>query len=370
METEMGFTVAAVALLIALNPGALCESWAVALPRSLVGVGGSCLVVPCSFSVPRDQEAKILGCSDGGVWRKGDLTGPVVLNALHPFTNVIQVLGDLTQKNCTTMFHSFPKNYSDTYFLRLNCPDVKYTFATGVAIAALGAFYWVRAPSDCVLPLQPRLPPRLTPAGVLTAGAPVRLRCWAPAPCPLRPPPSAGCPPTAPGGRTLTCFRCLIERWLPPTLRWLPPTLRWLPPTLRWPPPHGSRQEDTHVLQSADGHVTMTSTLTFVASADHHQQNLSCSVSYPLTKGGSTEASVQTQRLNVLYAPRFTVATLSTSGPVPEGRIVTFTCSSDANPAVSRYIWYRDDGGNMLAMGEGRNCGSTSEPEGPRALSL
>lgn len=40
-------------------------------------------------------------------------------------------------------------------------------------------------------------------------------------------------------------------------------------------------------------------------------------------------------------APRLTVATLSPSSPVSEGRIVVFTCSSDANPPVSLYTWYR-----------------------------
>lgn len=107
-------------------------------------------------------------------------------------------------------------------------------------------------------------------------------------------------------------------------------------------------------MQQSDGRVTiMTSTLTFIASADHHNQSISCSVSYPLTKGGSSQPSATTQRLNVLYAPRVTVATLSTSAPVSEGHRVMFTCWSDANPPVSLYIWYKVESGKLTKTGEG-----------------
>ncbi len=45
------------------------------------------------------------------------------------------MVGDLTKKNCTTTFHSFPKNYSDVYFFRVDCQNtVKFTFSTGVII--------------------------------------------------------------------------------------------------------------------------------------------------------------------------------------------------------------------------------------------
>ncbi|XP_018537625.1 sialoadhesin isoform X3 [Lates calcarifer] len=222
------------------------------------------------------------------------MTGPFInsLNSQSPLNNVVQVhvVGNLTQKNCTTVFYNFPKDYNNIYFFRLQCPnEVKYNFAKGVSITVQ------TAPSA----------PLLTSVNQISEGAQVRLQCSVPVPCSV------------------------------------------LPPSLTWLPQDSSRQEETEMLQNVDGQRIMMSAVTFTASADHHNQSIVCSVSYPLFEGGSTESSAATQRLNVLYAPRFTTATLSTSGPVSEGRTVTFTCSSDANPPVSHYTWYRDDSGNL-----------------------
>ncbi|XP_070702920.1 sialic acid-binding Ig-like lectin 14 [Pempheris klunzingeri] len=232
----------------------------------------------------------------------GPVVGSVTDTELHFDSDASKVEvgycvdGDLTRKNCTTTFHGFTEDYNDTYFFRLECPNgLKFSFTKRVNIT-----------------IQPGLPPpRLTSAAQVSEGGQVRLLCSVPVPCPI------------------------------------------LPPSLTWLPRDTSMQEDTQTQQSMDGQVTMTSTLTFVASARHHNQSISCSVSYPLTGGGSTRPSATNQTLNVLYAPRFTVATLSTSGPVSEGRTVAFTCLSDANPPVSLYTWYRADSGQLTKMGEG-----------------
>ncbi|XP_038579904.1 sialoadhesin isoform X2 [Micropterus salmoides] len=293
----MGVGLAVVSLLIALMQGVCCKTWNVILPPKIVGISGSCVTVPCRFEVPINEDENISTCTDGVVWIKGKLLGPFVFTARSPDTNIIkgQHVGDLMKKNCTTIFYSFPKNYSDIYFFRLNCPKVKYSYTDGVNIA-----------------VEPGLPPPLlTSVNQVSEGVQVALQCSVPVPCSI------------------------------------------LPPTLIWLPRDNSRQEQTLMQQNVDGQMIMTSTLTFTASANHHNQSIACSVSYPLTKGGSTQPSATTQRLDVLYAPRFTVATLSTSGPVSEGRTVVFTCSSDANPPVSLYTWYRADTGKFKKKGEG-----------------
>uniref|UniRef100_A0A4W6FPD5 Si:ch211-171h4.5 n=1 Tax=Lates calcarifer TaxID=8187 RepID=A0A4W6FPD5_LATCA len=289
---DVGLTL--VSLFIAVMQGVFCKTWDVTLPQRIVGISHSCITVPCHFEVPNEHEAGVLQCTDSGVWRKGNMTGPFInsLNSQSPLNNVVQVhvVGNLTQKNCTTVFYNFPKDYNNIYFFRLQCPnEVKYNFAKGVSITVQ------TAPSA----------PLLTSVNQISEGAQVRLQCSVPVPCSV------------------------------------------LPPSLTWLPQDSSRQEETEMLQNVDGQRIMMSAVTFTASADHHNQSIVCSVSYPLFEGGSTESSAATQRLNVLYAPRFTTATLSTSGPVSEGRTVTFTCSSDANPPVSHYTWYRDDSGNL-----------------------
>ncbi|XP_062389890.1 B-cell receptor CD22-like [Sardina pilchardus] len=58
--------------------------------------------------------------------------------------------------------------------------------------------------------------------------------------------------------------------------------------------------------------------------------------------------------LDVHYSPRNTSASLSPSGDLHEGDSVTLTCSSDANPPVHNYTWYRKTGDGTVLQGTGR----------------
>ncbi|XP_041959661.1 B-cell receptor CD22-like [Alosa sapidissima] len=57
--------------------------------------------------------------------------------------------------------------------------------------------------------------------------------------------------------------------------------------------------------------------------------------------------------LNVRYAPRNTLASVHPSGEPVEGSLVTLTCSSDANPPVHSYTWYRKTGNESTWLGQG-----------------
>ncbi|XP_062390036.1 B-cell receptor CD22-like [Sardina pilchardus] len=57
--------------------------------------------------------------------------------------------------------------------------------------------------------------------------------------------------------------------------------------------------------------------------------------------------------VNVYYAPRNTSASVSPSGNMTEGSSVNFTCSSDANPPVSDYTWYKSSGNETVLRGTG-----------------
>ncbi|KAM7384780.1 hypothetical protein PAMA_011909 [Pampus argenteus] len=293
----MGVGSTVVTLLIVLMQGDSCKSWKVILPQSVMAIGDSCVTVPCRFEIPQNQEENLLNCSRGGVWKKGKPLNTPVFSAKHVYNNIHgHVPGDITKKNCTTVFYSFPNNYSDIYFFRLECLNtLMFTFTNGVYIK-----------------VQPDpSPPVLTSVAETLEGIQViRLQCSVPVPCVA------------------------------------------LPPKFTWLPRDESRQEQIQILQNVEGQTTMTSTLTFIASANLHNQSVVCSVSYPLTKGGSTKPSSTTLRLNILYAPRSTVATLSVFGPVPEGHTVTFTCVSDANPPARNYTWYRYHNGSLTKTGE------------------
>ncbi|XP_057187780.1 B-cell receptor CD22-like [Triplophysa rosa] len=47
--------------------------------------------------------------------------------------------------------------------------------------------------------------------------------------------------------------------------------------------------------------------------------------------------------LNVMYAPRNVVASISSSGVIVEGDSVTLTCSSESNPPVQQYSWFEGE---------------------------
>ncbi|XP_042362732.1 myelin-associated glycoprotein-like isoform X2 [Plectropomus leopardus] len=299
----MDVVLAVVTLLITLMQGVSCNTWGVTLPRSIMGIADSCVTIPCRFEIPNNEEANFVNCSDGGIWRRGSIGGRYVLNARNPSSNMLQgqIVGDILKKNCTALFRVFPKNFNDMYFFRLECLNhIKFTFSDGVNIS-----------------VQPELPPpRLISKSPLSEGDRVTLHCVVPLPCSI------------------------------------------LPPSITWYPRDDSRQERTITDQ-----VTMMSTVHFIASADHNNQTISCSVSYPLTAGGSSLPSATTQRLNILYAPRATVVTLNMPVPVPEGRTVIFTCQSDANPPVSLYIWFRFNNGNLTKKGQGEMLILQARPE-------
>ncbi|XP_031676036.1 sialoadhesin-like [Oncorhynchus kisutch] len=56
------------------------------------------------------------------------------------------------------------------------------------------------------------------------------------------------------------------------------------------------------------------------------------------------------ETLTVRYGPKNTSVSVSPSGEIVEGSSVTLTCSSDANPPVDIYTWYKKNGGGYQSM--------------------
>ncbi|XP_064857215.1 B-cell receptor CD22-like isoform X2 [Oncorhynchus nerka] len=60
----------------------------------------------------------------------------------------------------------------------------------------------------------------------------------------------------------------------------------------------------------------------------------------------------RTINMDVKYAPKNTSVSLSPSGEIVEGSSVTLTCSSDANPPVDKYTWYKKNVTSPKASGQ------------------
>ncbi|KAK6300879.1 hypothetical protein J4Q44_G00289770 [Coregonus suidteri] len=88
-----------------------------------------------------------------------------------------------------------------------------------------------------------------------------------------------------------------------------------------------------------NGHVTNQSNSLFlnpVSSEDAGRY--SCAV-----EGHEVLPSPE-ETLTVRYGPKNSSVSVSPSGKIVEGSSVTLTCSSDANPPVDKYTWYKKNG--------------------------
>ncbi|KAL7393093.1 hypothetical protein ABVT39_006363 [Epinephelus coioides] len=263
---------------------ALCGVFRVIMPQTIEVVSGSCVTIPCSFDVEHKYKLK-LDNTCKALWKKD---GVIVFDSSQPQTtrNNGQLTGDLTKKDCTTTLNNIqPVDNNKKYSFRLECRDLSYDFPNATSISVTAD--------------PPR--PTLTPSRLkVKEGTPVSLRCSAPAPCLSH------------------------------------------PPNLTWTPGLGDSQETLQ--ENQDKTKVQTSVVSFTASHLHHGKTISCTATYN-KQDGSTESAVSTSlTADISYSPKHTAVSVHPSGPVPEGRNVTLTCSSSANPPVKTYTWYRADG--------------------------
>ncbi|KAK3517474.1 hypothetical protein QTP70_012441 [Hemibagrus guttatus] len=120
------------------------------------------------------------------------------------------------------------------------------------------------------------------------------------------------------------------------------------PPIFTWNfLPEDRRQEQKH------NNKFSSSQLNFNATHLHHGLTFTCTTTYQLQNQNKSAQSSRT--LHVLYGPRNTSVSVSPSASVLLGSSVSLSCSSDANPAVLDYTWYRENGeqigtGNQLTI--------------------
>ncbi|KAJ8332947.1 hypothetical protein SKAU_G00418430 [Synaphobranchus kaupii] len=126
-----------------------------------------------------------------------------------------------------------------------------------------------------------------------------------------------------------------------------------LPPNLTWTPSLSNSVDQLQ--ENEDQTKSVSSVLTFTASHLHHGQKITCRALYKLQQGDIQKTSNTSLTIRVLYSPKNTSVSISPSGSVLEGSSVTLTCSSNGNPPVQHYTWYKVNGREMNTVGTGQN---------------
>ncbi|XP_039475649.1 sialic acid-binding Ig-like lectin 5 [Oreochromis aureus] len=280
-------------LISSLLQGALCETFNIKMPPNINVLRGSCVTIPCSFDVESRFE-KYLDHTCKAYWSDS----PSFTSGNAKVKPTKDMTGDLTKKDCTTTFNNTRLLPGKKYYLRLECKnDLKYTFKqASVNISVIAV-----APS-----------PTLTPSTLeVKEGTSVSLTCSAPAPC-------------------------------------------WShPPALTWIPNRGQSQETLQ--ENQDKTKVKTSVMNFTASHLHHGNKISCTAVYQKNRGSPDVTAETSLTPDISYSPKNVTVSVSPSGPVPENSNVSLTCSSNANPAVRNYTWYRADGDQEALIGTGQS---------------
>ncbi|XP_038581375.1 B-cell receptor CD22-like [Micropterus salmoides] len=266
-------------------------------PQKMEALNGSCLQIPCNFSAKAEQEFDS-SRETFGVWIKSDSRfginpNNVIFNSSRT-VNIypMRITGNLSQKNCTTMFSSLLTSYTNTYFFRINKPFMSTASCDPLQITIKDS-----PPS-----------PRIEIPADLKEKQSVTITCSASTPCPHS------------------------------------------PPKLTW-----NLQQDSHNNTEENTDRTFTTKIqeTITLSDQHDGYNITCSARYPVNEGKDVKTAEERKTLSVSYAPKNTSVSISPSGLVSVGSWVTLTCSSRAKPPVSRFTWFKSSTDGPMTVSEG-----------------
>uniref|UniRef100_A0A672T632 Si:dkeyp-28d2.4 n=1 Tax=Sinocyclocheilus grahami TaxID=75366 RepID=A0A672T632_SINGR len=230
------------------------------MPQTVTALTGSCVQIPCTFNISNFEDKRKNATSINGIWlkNKSQFADKDSLIAFNSSKNIIrgfsdiQMTGDLTERNCTTVFYNIMMNHSDSYYFRLEMePDCKCA-----------------KPHPKYSPQPPELKPNdLTVKEETT----VTLSCSAEAPCPKQ------------------------------------------PPTISWSNISESAHITTQLQEKPDKTQSVFSYMTFKASYKDHRKSITCTATYPRnTSDASTVES--TVMLQVLFPPKETRVIITSVG--------------------------------------------------------
>ncbi|KAK2886818.1 hypothetical protein Q8A73_020764 [Channa argus] len=264
-------------------------------PQVMEALSGSCLLIPCNFRPESGDNVFDNTRQVFGVWIKGNPDeNNVIFNSSGKFTKYpMSIIGNLSEKNCTTLFSNLTTNYRDTYYFRI----MNWPYRATAVCDPLQINVTDSAPSPII-----KIP------GDLKEKESVTITCSALTPCPHS-----------------------------------PPKLTW---TLQQDP-------HTNIEENTDGTFTTKIQETITLSDRHDGLNISCSATYRVNGGRDVRTAETQETLKVSYAPKDTSASISPSGLVSAGTWVNLSCSSRARPPVSSFTWFKSSKDGARTVSEG-----------------
>ncbi|XP_072559300.1 B-cell receptor CD22-like isoform X2 [Paramormyrops kingsleyae] len=280
-----------------LLQGALCSTWSAQMPQNIQALHGSCVLIPCTFQIPSDYDQYLK--DPVGMWKTGRRhPGKIVFSSKETLKNVIQgeMIGNLAEKNCTTVLYNIKKYRTDHYFFRIEgIGELKYNYDENVNIDVKDS-----PPSPQVTINRDMV--KEGDSVTLREGDSVTLTCSAPAPCPS-----------------------------------LPPTLSWTP----------RLNDSVTVFQENDDHTKHASSVMTFTALHLHKQKVKCTAVYRLQADNSERTSHTSVTLNVQYSPKNTSVLIKNDW--------SLACKSVAKPAVKNYTWYKVTGGEIKVVSYSQN---------------
>ncbi|XP_019218784.1 sialic acid-binding Ig-like lectin 7 [Oreochromis niloticus] len=212
--------------------------------KKLEALSGSCLQIPCSFR-PKEEQKFISTRKNFGVWIKNnsDITknkNNVIFNSSGAVSNYpMSITGNLSQKDCTTLFSNLTTNYTDTYFFRVESETFKATASCDHLQITVRDSPWR---------------PNITIPGDLKEKESVTITCSALTPCPHS------------------------------------------PPQLTW---NLTQDSQNKIEENTDGNFTTKIQQTITLSDTHDGKKISCSARYPVNQGKDTKTAETEETLGV-----------------------------------------------------------------------
>ncbi|XP_049912331.1 vascular cell adhesion protein 1-like isoform X3 [Epinephelus moara] len=254
----------------------------ITVPQKMEALSGSCLQIPCYIT---NDDIHKDGTGNVGKWIKSIADQRIPNNVIFDSSKTVNIYpmnitGNLSERNCTTLFSNLIISYTDTYYFRFENSEYRATAAC--------------EPLQITVQDSP-LRPRIEISGDLREKQSVTITCSASTPCPHS------------------------------------------PPKLTW-----NLQQDPHntIEENTDRTFTTKIQETITLSDKHDGVTITCSATYPVD-GGNYKTAEEEMTLSVSYAPKDTSVSISPSGLVSAGSWVNLTCSSRANPPISSFTWFK-----------------------------